>query len=64
MNKEVFDAEVLAICEALSIDLNCRKDSHLANKLVIFTDAQAAWSGLHNDHEGTGQGTALWALPE
>jgi ribonuclease HI len=54
-NKEVFDAEVLAICEALDIALRRQKDGLLGDTLVIFTDAQAALSRLRNDDEGPGQ---------
>ena len=58
-NKEVFDAEVWAICRALET-LNSRNEENTS--YTVFSDAQAAISRVLHDQVGPGQTLAIRAI--
>ena len=58
-NKEVFDAEVFAIREALRV-LNRRGEA--GKRYTIFSDSQAALSRIQHDRTGPGQTLAIDAI--
>ena len=58
-NKEVFDAEVFAIGQALRV-FNDRDDENI--RYTIFSDSQAALSRIQHDRTGPGQALAISAI--
>ena len=58
-NKEVFDAELFAIGQALE-ELNSRNES--GRRYTIFSDSQAAISRVQHDRTGPGQALAVKAI--
>ena len=58
-NKEVFDAEVYAIGQALEI---LRERDERDTEYTIFSDSQAALSRIQHDRTGPGQARAIQAI--
>ena len=58
-NKEVFDAEVFAVGQALQV-LNRRGEE--GREYTIFSDSQAALTRVQHDRTGPGQGLAIEAI--
>ena len=58
-NKEVFDAKVFAISQALEI-LNDREEENV--QYTIFSDSQAALSRVQHDRTGPGQIVVIHAI--
>ena len=58
-NKEVSDAEVYDICQALET-LNDRNEEDV--RYTVFTDSQAALSRVQHDRTGPGQAMAIRAI--
>ena len=58
-NKEVFDAELFAIGQALE-EFEGRKESN--REYTIFSDSQAAISRIQHDRTGPGQSLAVRAI--
>ncbi|KAA8892857.1 hypothetical protein FN846DRAFT_1008696 [Sphaerosporella brunnea] len=57
-NKEVFDAELFAVVQAIKIA--AKREQIINDKVVVWTDSQATLTRIWDDSQGPGQAMTRW----